>query len=323
MALYDVHYDGRATASGEIYQKQGLTAAHESLPLGTMIRVANFETGRMVDVRVNDRKPRNHTILTVSERAGRELGIPMGGAATASFSVLSTTSQPLNSASAGNSLFSGSDSRSVQKGPFAGLGGLFEGKKEVGPKPVPSSAYPQGPYQTTAVNSAPTYVPQVPAQKKQGFTFSGLFGGKNQASTNQGVSQATGSPTLPPTSSSGYPSPNRELVPLNAHMSPTPQASLPAPEVMARPQPSSFLPGPPAASPYRVQFGAYRRSSNAYETSGVLTRSGVGNMVVQSPTTQLFLVVSSAGFQSAHEAQRWIDVESSRRGWRERPVVVR
>jgi rare lipoprotein A len=54
---YGEPFNGRPTASGEIYDMNGLTAAHRVLPLGSVIRVTNVENGRSVTVRVNDRGP--------------------------------------------------------------------------------------------------------------------------------------------------------------------------------------------------------------------------------------------------------------------------
>jgi peptidoglycan lytic transglycosylase len=54
---YGEPFHGRATANGEIYDMNGLTAAHRLLPLGSTIRVTNLDNGRSVTVRVNDRGP--------------------------------------------------------------------------------------------------------------------------------------------------------------------------------------------------------------------------------------------------------------------------
>lgn len=50
-------YSGGRTADGEHARASGLTAAHRSLPFGTMVRVTNHRTGRSVVVRINDRGP--------------------------------------------------------------------------------------------------------------------------------------------------------------------------------------------------------------------------------------------------------------------------
>jgi len=50
-------YSGGRTASGERASPGGLTAAHRTLPFGTMVRVTNRSSGRSVVVRINDRGP--------------------------------------------------------------------------------------------------------------------------------------------------------------------------------------------------------------------------------------------------------------------------
>jgi rare lipoprotein A len=50
-------YSGGRTANGEVASASGLTAAHRTLPFGTMVRVTNAGTGKSVVVRINDRGP--------------------------------------------------------------------------------------------------------------------------------------------------------------------------------------------------------------------------------------------------------------------------
>lgn len=50
-------YSGGQTANGERAVASGLTAAHRTLPFGTLVRVTNTSTGRSVVVRINDRGP--------------------------------------------------------------------------------------------------------------------------------------------------------------------------------------------------------------------------------------------------------------------------
>lgn len=54
---YGEEFDGRETASGELYDMYDLTAAHPTLPLGSWVRVTNLRNGRVVEVRINDRGP--------------------------------------------------------------------------------------------------------------------------------------------------------------------------------------------------------------------------------------------------------------------------
>ncbi|MFP4526945.1 MAG: septal ring lytic transglycosylase RlpA family protein [Candidatus Kapaibacterium sp.] len=56
-SYYADKFHGRKTANGEIYDHRNLTAAHRSLPFGTMVRVINLENGKSVIVKINDRGP--------------------------------------------------------------------------------------------------------------------------------------------------------------------------------------------------------------------------------------------------------------------------
>lgn len=73
---------GQPTASGERYDKQKLTAAHASLPFGTVVKVTNTRNGLSATVRINDRMARKgSTIIDVSRAAAQELGLVRQGIA--------------------------------------------------------------------------------------------------------------------------------------------------------------------------------------------------------------------------------------------------
>jgi rare lipoprotein A len=77
---YGQRHQGHATASGEAYDMNKLTAAHRTMPFGTRLRVTNVENGRSVVVRVNDRGPWvNDRVLDVSLAAAKTLGMVGGG----------------------------------------------------------------------------------------------------------------------------------------------------------------------------------------------------------------------------------------------------
>lgn len=79
-SYYGGRFDGRPTASGEIFDQNALTAAHRTLPFGTRIRVTNVRNGRSVTLRVNDRGPFvEGRIVDVSARAARELDFVAAG----------------------------------------------------------------------------------------------------------------------------------------------------------------------------------------------------------------------------------------------------
>jgi rare lipoprotein A len=74
-SYYAHKFDGRQTASGEVYHENELTAAHRTLPFGTLVRVTNVANGHNVLVRINDRGPFvKDRIIDVSYRAAKELG---------------------------------------------------------------------------------------------------------------------------------------------------------------------------------------------------------------------------------------------------------
>ncbi|MCL1991381.1 MAG: septal ring lytic transglycosylase RlpA family protein, partial [Spirochaetes bacterium] len=79
---YGPEFDGRPTASGEIFNSALLTAAHPSLPFGTVVVVTNLHNGRSVQVRINDRGPFVHArIIDVSRAAAQELDMLITGTA--------------------------------------------------------------------------------------------------------------------------------------------------------------------------------------------------------------------------------------------------
>lgn len=79
---YGPGFHGKRTASGEIFDMHALTAAHRTLPLGTLIEVRDLGTGRVVVARVNDRGPFvRGRIVDLSMGAARSLGIEEAGIA--------------------------------------------------------------------------------------------------------------------------------------------------------------------------------------------------------------------------------------------------
>ncbi len=83
-SYYGPGFHGQETASGEIFDQRKMTAAHRTLPLGTVVRVTILENGRRVVLRVTDRGPygrnyRKGTIIDVSRGAARRLGFIRDG----------------------------------------------------------------------------------------------------------------------------------------------------------------------------------------------------------------------------------------------------
>lgn len=81
-SYYHDKFHGRKTASGAAYNKNAMTAAHKHLPLGTVVRVTDLNTGRSVEVLINDRGPfTKGRVIDLSRRAATELGMVGRGTA--------------------------------------------------------------------------------------------------------------------------------------------------------------------------------------------------------------------------------------------------
>ena len=92
---FDPHYDrtgigswygpgfhGRKTANGEIYDQHGISAAHPTLPLNSLVRVTNLQNGRSLVLRINDRGPFvNNRLIDLSKGAANRLGFTGSGLA--------------------------------------------------------------------------------------------------------------------------------------------------------------------------------------------------------------------------------------------------
>ncbi len=73
-------FHGRKTSTGERFDKNGLTAAHKTLPLPSVVRVTNLKNGRSLKLRINDRGPFiKGRIIDVSEKAAKILGFHHDG----------------------------------------------------------------------------------------------------------------------------------------------------------------------------------------------------------------------------------------------------
>lgn len=75
-SYYADKFNGRKTANGEVFRNRKKTAAHKTLPFGTVVKVTNLRNGRSVKVRINDRGPfvaGRH--IDLSKKAARKIGM--------------------------------------------------------------------------------------------------------------------------------------------------------------------------------------------------------------------------------------------------------
>lgn len=79
-SFYASRFNGRTTANGETFDMKEFTAAHRSLPFGTIVRVTNLNNGKMVFVKINDRGPYiKNRIIDLSKAAAKQLDLVDNG----------------------------------------------------------------------------------------------------------------------------------------------------------------------------------------------------------------------------------------------------
>ncbi len=80
VSWYADKFHGRKTSSGELYNKNNLTAAHKTLPFGTKVKVTNTKNGKSVVVKINDRGPHTKSrLLDLSKAAFTSIGSTNSG----------------------------------------------------------------------------------------------------------------------------------------------------------------------------------------------------------------------------------------------------
>jgi rare lipoprotein A (peptidoglycan hydrolase) len=92
---YGEDFDGQQTANGETYDMFAVTAAHPTLPLGSIVRVSNLKNNRSLIVRINDRGPYvDGRGLDVSYEVARRLGFDHSGLAKVRLELLEVPTRP-------------------------------------------------------------------------------------------------------------------------------------------------------------------------------------------------------------------------------------
>lgn len=86
---YGDRFEGRKTASGEPFRMREFTAAHRTLPFGTVVRVVEEETRKKVVVRINDRGPfTKGRVIDLSKAAAEDLGMIRAGVVSVYLEIL-------------------------------------------------------------------------------------------------------------------------------------------------------------------------------------------------------------------------------------------
>ncbi len=88
-SFYSDKYHGKIAYSGEVYDMNGISAAHPSYQMGTILRVTNLDNGKSIILRVNDKMPQHpERIIDLSLGAAKELGFVNKGLTEVKLEVL-------------------------------------------------------------------------------------------------------------------------------------------------------------------------------------------------------------------------------------------
>lgn len=94
-SYYGDEFNGKKTASGEIYNMNDFTAAHRTLPFGTKVKVTNTKNNKTIIVRINDRGPFKHgRIIDLSKAAAKEIDLIKYGVVDVKIETVSDTIEP-------------------------------------------------------------------------------------------------------------------------------------------------------------------------------------------------------------------------------------
>ena len=255
---YGGEFNGRTTASGEIYDANQLTAAHPTLPFGTLVRVTNMTNMRQVTVRINDRGP---------FVAARIIDLSMAAAAALDM------------------LYTG-QAHVVIEGPLAAVSAPVPPAPAPAPAPVTGTLVPITPEPVHVLPAPmPTYPPAIPPEPLSLPPAAPVAAPLPQVMVNPEGSIPEGAIIPVPTP---VPAPAPVAAPVPAPVATPAPVAAPAPvpaPVPAQPE-RVFIPAPPAtvrpAIPpaestrlYRIQVGSYRVPRNALDVFDRLKNAGL------------------------------------------------
>jgi rare lipoprotein A len=209
---YGPDFDGKATALGDIYDMNDLTAAHRTLPMPSMVRVTNLDNGRVLALKVNDRGPyARGRIIDVSRRGAQLLGFDGNGTARVRVQIMAEESRQMAAqAQAGQPIAlqpgearpQAAPTTAVVAQPLAPLPGVATvAARPAAPKPAPAAAQP-------ALAAAAPIVPdgrvgQVPVHATQLYIQAGAFTNQSNATKLRARLSPLGSTTITPISVDG------------------------------------------------------------------------------------------------------------------------
>jgi rare lipoprotein A len=281
-----VNFHGRNTANGEIYDMNALTAAHQTLPMPSLVRVTNLENGRSVVLRVNDRGPFvRGRIIDVSRRSAQLLGFETQGTARVKVDVLADESRTLKAA--------------MLRGPAAAETQVAAAVPRAA---IASDALPPPPGSRASTGTTVTALPPPSATLPPAEMATATSG----RSKGKVVQQPAARPAAPVVAQPAQPStaaaPSRGQAVSRAAVAPplTEVAALP---VAQQPAATAMVTvNPVQATSLFVQAGAFSNYDNAYRMSVRLSRYGRAKVTTVSSGGQQLYRVRLGPLNSVKEA---------------------
>ncbi|MSO92708.1 MAG: septal ring lytic transglycosylase RlpA family protein [Rhodospirillales bacterium] len=191
---YGSDFHGKATANGEVYDMNALTAAHKALPMPSFVRVTNLDNGRSIVLRVNDRGPFvRGRIIDVSRRGSQLLGFEQAGTARVRVQILADESRAIAAKLKGETVAMqgngpiknnerhakpqvSSESLPPPKGASAPAASPGHAPRDLAPKAVPVWADAATDRVSTVANPVSGVVSQQPIRPTTLFIQAGAFG---------------------------------------------------------------------------------------------------------------------------------------------------
>jgi peptidoglycan lytic transglycosylase len=309
---YGPDFNGKPTASGEIYDENGLTAAHRTLPMPTVIQVTNLENGRSIKLRVNDRGPfARGRIIDVSRRAAQLLGFIDQGTARVRVQVIADESQALAAALSGGTM-------------------VPEGE----PQPVAPAAAPTVPVTEANLSTLSANLPAPAAAPPTTTTASSAVVAGTASPPATAAAPTTQAAAMPPATTATVPAKPSSVGATATIPTPAPASTASAPSrttttvaAAAPTPPAGYEPNgrvtqyPVKPSSIFIQAGAFTKKQNAETLTAELRRIGPTTMTPVKVGGQQFYRVRLGPLTSVTEADRLLE-ELVRRGHPEARIVV-
>jgi rare lipoprotein A len=260
---YGQEYAGRTTANGEIFDPMLLTAAHRTLPFGTIVEVKNAKSGKMVRVRINDRGPYvGNRLIDLSYAAAKVIDLVEPGSGEVDLHIVS-----------------------LGKGDREPPAPYTVTVAEAAPPPVEAAppAPAPAPVPVPAVVPAPAPAPAIVDQVQVVEEHHNVETRRQVAANGRTIETVPVEPVQP------APAPAPASAPVQAP-TPRPTANSQQPTKVAR---------PPAAGNYLIQVGAFADASNAAALQQKLKSEGFDTFIDKGPVLQK---VQIGPFQTRDEA---------------------